>query len=202
MQPSPGPWRRKILPWRKPSRSSARKPRRAADASRQAGRQPASRRPRASRRRGRQRNRTDLARKPKQKREKELPSREAILAFVAENSGRAGKREIARAFGISGGDRIGLKRVLRDLADDGLIEGRRKHIGRPGDLPSVTVLAVEGIDDQGEPVGVPVEWDEEWGASPRIVISAAGKAGRGRDKAPGIGDRVLARLTPDEATGG
>ncbi len=142
-----------------------------------------------------------MARRPKQNREKELPSREAILAFVAENSGRAGKREIARAFGISGGDRIGLKRVLREMADDGLIEGRRKHIGRPGDLPSVTVLAVEGIDEQGEPVGVPVEWDEEWGAAPRIVISAPAKAGR-RDKAPGIGDRVLARLTPDEEGGG
>ena len=49
------------------------------------------------------------------------------------------------------------------MADDGLIEGRRKHIHRPGDLPSVTVLAVEGIDDEGEPIGVPVEWDEEWG---------------------------------------
>jgi len=142
-----------------------------------------------------------LARRPKQKGDKPLPSREAILAFVAENSGQSGKREIARAFGVSGGDRIGLKRVLRDMAEEGLIDGRRKHISRPGDLPSVTVLMVDGIDDQGEPIGVPAEWNEEWGDAPRIVITEA-KGTRSRGKAPGIGDRVLARLTPVEAGDG
>ena len=35
-----------------------------------------------------------------------LPSRDEILAFIAEHPGKAGKREIARAFGISGGDHL------------------------------------------------------------------------------------------------
>jgi ribonuclease R len=143
-----------------------------------------------------------LPRKSKRRTEPELPSREAILDFVAENSGKAGKREIARAFGVSGGKKVALKGLLRDMAAEGLIEGRRKHLHRPGDLPSVTVLQVEGIDDQGEPIGVPVEWDEEQGEAPRIVIATGAKGARGREAAPGIGDRVLARLTPDAETGG
>ena len=150
----------------------------------------------------RRRNRHRIAAQAEAEIAPELPTREAILAFIAEQSGKAGKREIARAFGVSGGQKIGLKRLLKEMADDGLIEGRRKHIHRPGDLPSVTVLAVEGIDDEGEPIGVPVEWDEEWGAAPRIVIAPEPKAARRQDTAPGIGDRVLARLTPDEETGG
>jgi ribonuclease R len=143
-----------------------------------------------------------LPRKAKPKPEQTLPSREAVLAFLSEHPGKAGKREIARAFGVSGGDRIALKKLLRDMADEGLIEGRRKRLRRPGDLPSVTVLLVEGVDDQGEPVGIPVEWDEEWGDAPRIVIAAAPKGQRGRQSAPGFGDRVLARLTPEPETGG
>src|SRR5688500_2813756 len=92
--------------------------------------------------------------------------------------------------------------MLREMADEGLIEGSRRRLHRPGDLPSVTVLVVEGVDDQGEPIGVPVEWDEELGDAPRIVIASAPAARHGRASAPGIGDRVLARLTPDLETGG
>ncbi len=61
------------------------------------------------------------------------------------------------------------------------------------------MLSVEGIDEEGEPIGVPSEWDEEWGDAPRIVIAPDSK---GRGRAPGIGDRVLARLTPEPETGG
>ncbi len=143
-----------------------------------------------------------MARRAKEKKHAGLPSREAILDFIAKSSGKAGKREIARAFGLSGGDRIELKRMLREMADEGLVEGRRKRFSRPGDLPSVTVLAVEGIDDLGEPVGVPVDWNEEWGSPPRIVIAGGGKGRGAREKAPGISDRVLARLVPGEETGG
>ena len=138
-----------------------------------------------------------MPRKPRQNSRPELPTREAILAFIAEHPGKTGKREIVRAFGLSGGQKIVLKRLLKDMADDGLIDTRRKHVHRPGDLPSLTVLAIEGIDSEGEPIGVPVDWNEEWGSAPRIVIAPAPKGRRGKDT-PGIGDRVLARLTPDD----
>ncbi len=144
-----------------------------------------------------------MPRKPKKKPlPAGLPSREAILAFIADHPGKAGKREIARAFNITGADRIGLKRLLREMADDGQIDGRRTKLRRPGDLPSVTVLRVDRIDDQGDLVAVPLEWDAEWGDAPLIVIATeTGRKAR-RAEVPGIGDRVLARLVPDGENGG
>ena len=64
----------------------------------------------------------------------DLPSRDDILKFVAEQTGKVGKREIARAFRLSGSDRIALKKLLREMAAEGLLEGARKsgmRAGRP-----------------------------------------------------------------------
>ena len=79
-----------------------------------------------------------------------LPTREQILAFIADHPGEAGKREIARAFGITGAARIPLKAMLKELAGEGLIERRRNRLKRPEDLPSVTVLEITGRDSDGE----------------------------------------------------
>jgi ribonuclease R len=59
-----------------------------------------------------------------------LPSRKQILDFIATSDQPAGKREIARAFGLSGQDKIALKTLLKDMADEGLIDsapGRAFH---------------------------------------------------------------------------
>ena len=77
---------------------------------------------------------------PKPAKAGRLPSKQEILDFLQGSSVEAGKREIARAFGIKGGDRIALKELLRDMADDGLIAGSRRKLQRPGVLPSVTML--------------------------------------------------------------
>ena len=58
---------------------------------------------------------------PKSPKVGKLPSKQEILDFLQGASVQAGKREIARAFGIKGGDRIALKELLRGMADDGLI---------------------------------------------------------------------------------
>ncbi|MHA1189353.1 MAG: ribonuclease R [Alphaproteobacteria bacterium] len=135
-----------------------------------------------------------------------LPDRQAILDFLADAPKKAGKREIARAFNIKGNDRITLKKMLRDMTDEGLIAGRRKSLRRPGDLPPVTVLRIEGIDDQGDPIAVPTEWDESEGPAPRFCVPHRA-SGRRRGTAPpppapGIGDRILARLVADDASDG
>jgi ribonuclease R len=122
-----------------------------------------------------------------------LPGRDEILAFIAEHPGQAGKREIARAFGVTGSDRIPLKALLKDLAADGLVESRRRRLKRPADLPSVAVLAVSGRDADGELIAEPVEWPVENGPAPKFMIPADR---RPKAPVPGVGDRVLARLTP------
>ena len=82
-------------------------------------------------------------------REPYLPGREEILQFIKENPDRAGKRDIAKAFNLKGDARIGLKDILRDLADDGLVEKRAKRLAVPGSLPSVAVIDINGRDGDG-----------------------------------------------------
>ena len=55
-----------------------------------------------------------------------FPSKEDILAFIGRQPGKVGTRELARAFGLKNDDRAALKRILRELADDGHVERRRK----------------------------------------------------------------------------
>ncbi|MGF1550756.1 MAG: ribonuclease R family protein [Sphingomonadaceae bacterium] len=117
-----------------------------------------------------------------------LPTREQILDFLDSSERPAGKREIARAFGIKGQDRVELKKLLRAMADEGSIEqgsGRSLHKG--GSLPRVTVLRVADADDSGDVWAVPERWEGE-GPAPRLrVIERKGKS------ALGAGDRILAR---------
>jgi ribonuclease R len=117
-----------------------------------------------------------------------LPSRKQILDFIASADQPAGKREIARAFGLSGQAKIDLKRLLKDMADEGLIDaspGRAFH--QAGGVPKVTVLRVQAVDDGGAVWAVPEQWHAET-PPPRIRVVE-----RGRKGALGIGDRILAR---------
>ena len=126
-----------------------------------------------------------------------LPSREALLAYLAENPGQAGKREIARAFGITGDAKIALKRVLKALEEEGVVEKRHKKLAPKGALTQVFVADVTRRDPDGELLAVPDEWDEEAdGPSPLVLVLAEPKTRRGAGRVPaaGIGDRVLLRL--------
>jgi ribonuclease R len=117
-----------------------------------------------------------------------LPSRKQILDFIATSDQPAGKREISRAFGLSGQDKIQLKALLKDMADEGLIDsapGRAFH--KSGGVPKVTVLRVVEADDSGNIFAVPEQWHGE-GPPPRLRVLE-----RGRRGALGIGDRILAR---------
>ena len=64
-----------------------------------------------------------------------LPSREEVVAFIGTHKGKAGVREIARAFGLKNADRASLRHMLRDLTDKGVVEGRSKKLHYAGTLP-------------------------------------------------------------------
>ena len=118
-----------------------------------------------------------------------LPSRQQILDFIANSATPAGKREIARAFGLHGNEKILLKALLKDMADEGLIDsapGRAFH--KMGGVPKVTVLRIVDIDDSGQAVGVPDNWQAE---TPPIRLRVIEHGKRGAALA--VGDRVLAR---------
>lgn len=86
-----------------------------------------------------------------------LPSRQQVLDFIASSSDPAGKREIARAFGLKGQEKIALKALLKDMAEEGLIDGNRSAFHRMGGVAKVTVLRVVEIDE-GEAIAVPDSW--------------------------------------------
>ena len=126
----------------------------------------------------------------------DLPTREAILEWIADNPTLTSKRDIAKAFGIKGAQRIDLKRILRELEDEGLLAKRQRSYRDPESLPPVTVLSVLAPDANGDLFARPMEWHGE-GAEPTVLLIL-----RSSDPALGDGDRILARLTetgPDEA---
>ncbi len=116
-----------------------------------------------------------------------LPSSKQILDFIAQSGSPAGKREIARAFGLHGHDKIMLKALLKDMADEGLIDsapGRAFH--KAGGVPKVTVLRVISIED-GQVVATPESWHADTPA-PRLRVIE-----KGRRSALALNDRILAR---------
>ncbi|HLH91763.1 MAG TPA: ribonuclease R [Xanthobacteraceae bacterium] len=119
-----------------------------------------------------------------------LPSKDELLAFVSNQSGKVGTREIARAFGLKNADRAALKTMLRELTDDGRLERRRKKLHPAGTLPAVVLADITGRDADGELIAVPTEWDaEEHGEAPKIRIHVPRKAKPA--EIPGVGDRAL-----------
>nr|WP_307057736.1 ribonuclease R [Ancylobacter vacuolatus] len=120
-----------------------------------------------------------------------LPGREELMAFIAAHGGDVGKRDISRAFGLDGGDRIALKALLRELADEGVLGTKRRKIHLPGALPAVVMSEIVERDEDGELIATPVDWDEEEnGEAPRILVRLA-RRGRLAGPAPTLGDRVL-----------
>jgi ribonuclease R len=121
-----------------------------------------------------------------------LPSKEEVLAFISRQTGKVGAREIARAFNLKNADRAALKRMLRELADEGHVERRRKKLHRAGTLPSVVLADITERDTDGELLAVPTDWDEEaHGSAPKIRLHVA-RGGR-PGLVPGVGDRALLR---------
>ncbi len=140
----------------------------------------------------------EAARKNKGKRAN-LPSRDALLDWLKDNPGQSGKREVARAFGLKGQQKIALKAMLKELESEGEIRKRGKRYAAPGALPPVSVLDIIERDDGGALVARPVEWDEaEDGPRPTVTL-----VNHPRSKAPsaGVGDRVLARIS-EHVSGG
>ena len=117
-----------------------------------------------------------------------LPTRKQILDFISASEQPAGKREIARAFNLRGNEKIALKKLLNDMADEGLIEtSRGRAFNQVGGVPRVTVLNIVDADEDGHVWARPEHWEANV-PPPRLRVIE-----KGRHSALGIGDRILAR---------
>src|SRR5216684_3964811 len=93
-------------------------------------------RPRSlSRRRSRRKAPARPGDKVTKQRDSGFPTRDAIVAYIRAHPGDIGTREIAREFGLKNADRAELKRMLRELADEGVIAKDGKKIREPAALP-------------------------------------------------------------------
>lgn len=110
------------------------------------------------------------------------------MAFIGESDTPAGKREIARAFGLKGQEKIALKALLKDMADEGLIDiGPARAFHKMGGVPKVTVLRIVDVDGS-QLLAVPERWEAEGTPPPRLRVIE-----RSKSSALTVGDRILAR---------
>lgn len=118
-----------------------------------------------------------------------LPSKQEVIDFIRSSPGRIGKRELARAFHLSGEQRIWIKAVLKELEQDGTVErGTRRRYAQPGTLPDYTVAQITSVSVDGELEARPVSWKHET-PPPSIHIIDERKG-----ETVGIGDRALVKL--------
>ena len=120
------------------------------------------------------------------------PTRADVLRYLEGEGADAGRNEILTALTRGRGDRAAIKTILRELTAEGLWgRGRRQkrsEQARPREgVPNTTVLEVTGIDADGDLL---LRYPE----LPDIVIVLPVENLDGT--APGVGDRVLARLRP------
>ena len=122
----------------------------------------------------------------------QLPTEADILGFIQFSAAIVGKREIARHFGLKGGDKVELKALLRHMEENGQLAKRQRKLIDRSSLPPVTVLEIIGTDKDGEAYAEPVEWDERQAGKPPLVVIEGG------DATPRKGDRVLAKIQPSK----
>ena len=139
-----------------------------------------------------------MNKRPRQNQPTGMPTQAQVIEFLQTAEGAAGKREIAKAFGLKGQEKIALKKLLRDMAEEGLIDGKKTAYHRMGGVPKVTVLRVVEIED-GEPLAIPDSWEPDDATPPPRLRIIEPKKSRTRQAALRVGDRVLART---EETGG
>ena len=122
-----------------------------------------------------------------------FPTKDDILAYVKDNPGKLSKRDISKAFHIRGDQRIQLKKLLREMTADGLLDkGHKGRIHTGGELPPVCVIEVTGLDKMGDLLARPVNL-KEVKTPPPITIFAEDKRGN-----LAVHDQALVRLSRDK----
>lgn len=119
------------------------------------------------------------------------PSEQEILDFIRYYGGPATKRDICKGFGITGDDRIDVKKALKILESKNLIVKAGGAYTIPDSLPAVTHVEISEITVDGDEIATPLKWDAELqGPAPRIEI----KPNKQGHPALSVGDHALVRL--------
>ena len=119
-----------------------------------------------------------------------LPDKQTLIAFLRD-AGSAEKTDIARHFGLKGGDRRALREMIRELEAEGALGKRgKKGFSPSGALPPVGVADVVERDVDGEMYVRLVEASDD---APRALLMPDNSGRTG--PAPGMGDRLLVKFS-------
>ncbi len=131
-----------------------------------------------------------------------LPSKADILAFIGKQPGKVGTREIARAFGLKNALRAELKRLLRDLADEGAVETPPQEAASPG-RPALDRARRRRRARSPTATSSPRPTNGTKRRTARRPRSASTcRATPRRGEAAGLGDRVLLRVDETDEDAG
>ena len=120
----------------------------------------------------------------------QIPSKDQIIDWLATHPGASAKRDIAKAFGLAGAERIALKRLLKEMEVAGDYTRHRAPAPlAPDKFPPVTVLAMLPPDADGDQWAEPLEWQGAAPAPRVLFVPAKGDAPLAE------GDRFLARMS-------
>ncbi len=117
-----------------------------------------------------------------------LPIRAEILDWISQNPTQTAKRDLAKAFGLKGAARVELKRLLKSLEAEGLLQKEKKNYHRPNYLPSVSALRIARQSSAGDLFASAIELKSET-KDPEILMVL-----RPNDPPLGVGDQLLARI--------
>jgi ribonuclease R len=130
----------------------------------------------------------------KPKRPPQFPTKVEIAKFIAGAEGETSRRDIARAFSVKGEDRARLRTLIKEMQADGAVRrAGPKKIASADALPPVLAVDIMSVDDDGDMLCLPSSWE---GETEPPIIRLSRKAASEVKLPPGVGDRLLARLTP------
>ena len=79
-----------------------------------------------------------------------LPTKQDLLLWLKDNPDKISKREIAKAFGITGSDKIDLKKLILDLENEEEISIKPSSESLVSAIPSTAICIAKAPDKDGD----------------------------------------------------
>jgi len=120
-----------------------------------------------------------------------------LLEYLTDIDTPATKKDLAKAFGLKGSERIALKEAIRDLMEAGKIQKTAQKtyaLSHPDNMPAVAVFKVVALSLDGEVYALPTGSPDLKAQFPDPILIEI----RGSKKSCAEGDRILVKLKSHE----
>jgi len=121
-----------------------------------------------------------------------IPTKQDLLLWLKENPNKVSKREIAKAFSITGSYKIGLKKLILDLDNEREARSKSNSESFISVIPSTVICIVKGPDKDGDIFLDLLDWSEGEEIPKIFYFERSGSI------PVSVGDRILCELTKVE----